>query len=344
MALVNPERPMATITKILNKESIEGAERIELYTVYGWKVVGQKDEFQEGDLCVYVVIDSVFPDNFKKTQFLEGKPLKTRLMRGVYSQGLIFPVSWLHEERGIDISLLREDDDVTSVIGIKKWVTRDEMSQYVDTSKNSFPSCVPKTDEPRIQNNPKLLKTLIGNEIVITRKEDGCSATYIYDAKEKEFKVCSRNCVVQPDKLDKSVIHYFNVSNSFDIEKKMEQYGKSLAIQGEIVGPSINGNKLKLSKLDFRVFNIYDIEKQVYISTTDMIQLCNEFGFNTVPILYIGSTDARTETVQTMLSYVETIEYNKDCPAEGIVVRTNNCSPRTSFKVISNKFLLKHKL
>jgi RNA ligase (TIGR02306 family) len=262
-------------------------------------------------------------------------------MRGVYSQGFIFPLSWLNEERGTDISLLKEGDDVTEVIGIKKWVSNDELSQYADTKKIPFPSFVPKTDEPRIQNNPELLTTLIGNEIVISRKEDGCSATYVYNAEKKEFMVCSRNYVVQPDK---SVIQYFNVSKSFDIEKKMEQYGKSLAIQGEIVGPSINGNKLKLAKLDFRVFSIYDIEKQVYVSTTEMLSICKDLGFNTVPILYMDPNDARTETVQSLLSYVETIEYNKDSPAEGIVVRTNTCSPRTSFKVISNKYLLKHKL
>ena len=139
---------------------------------------------------LYVVIDSVFPDNFKQAQFLEGKPLKTRFMRGVYSQGFIFPLSWLNEERGTDISLLKEGDDVTDVIGIKKWVSLDELSQYADTKKIPFPSFVPKTDEPRIQNNPELLTTLIGNEIVISRKEDGCSATYVYNAEKKEFMVC----------------------------------------------------------------------------------------------------------------------------------------------------------
>jgi RNA ligase (TIGR02306 family) len=164
--------------------------------------------------------------------------------------------------------------------------------------------------------------------------------TYVYDAK-MGFIVCSRNYVIQ---LNKSTIHYFNVCTSFDIEKKMTQYGKSIAIQGEIVGPSINGNKLKLNKLDFRVFNIYDIENQTYISTTDIIQFCNDYKLNTVPILYLGPNNETVQSVQNLLSYTETVEYDKNVPAEGIVVRTNTCSPRTSFKVISNKYLLKHKL
>jgi hypothetical protein len=62
MALVNPERPMATVTKIRNVEPIKDADRIELYTVYGWKVVDGKGKYQKDDMCVYVVIDSVFPN------------------------------------------------------------------------------------------------------------------------------------------------------------------------------------------------------------------------------------------------------------------------------------------
>jgi len=342
MPLASPDRPMATIAKILNVAPIAGADRIELYTVYGWNVVDEKDKYREGDLCVYVVIDSVFPENFLRAQFLGGKPLKTRFMRGVYSQGLIFPLSWLAEERQIDISLLKENDNVTDIIGIKKWISQDEATQYDDTDKkNLFPSYVPKTDEPRIQNNPKLLTSLIGNEIVITRKEDGCSATYVFNAETNEFLICSRNYIVS---LDKSTAHYFNMNELFNIETKMKQLGRSIAIQGEIVGPLINGNKLKLTNYDFRVFNIYDIEKQTYVSTTEMMSICEELKLNTVPILYLGGNDARTESVQSLLIYAESIEYNKGCPAEGIVVKTNTCSPRTSFKVISNKYLMKHKL
>ena len=66
-----------------------------------------------------------------------------------------------------------------------------------------------------------------------------------------------------------------------------------------------------------------------------------------MPILYRGKNNNiidKTQSVETLLSYVETIEYDKGNPAEGIVIRTNTCSPRISFKVISNKYLLKHKL
>jgi RNA ligase (TIGR02306 family) len=342
MALVNPERPMATITKILNKASIKDADNIELYTVYGWNVVGKKDEFQKDDLCVYVVIDSIFPEDFKKTQFLEGKPLKTRFIRDVCSQGLIFSLSWLAEERGIDITALKEGDDVTAIIGIKKWISKDELAQYSsDTTNTKFPSYVPKTDEPRIQNHPELLDALKEKEIVITRKEDGCSATYVYDATTQEFMVCSRNYVIQ---MDASTKQYFSIETMFNIKEKLSQYGKSLALQGEIVGPGINGNRLKLRKLDFRVFNIFDIENQSYVSTNDMVKICQKLNFNTVPILYIGKMNEITESVDTLIAYAETIKYDNNIPAEGIVVRTNTPSPRISFKVISNKYLSKHKL
>jgi hypothetical protein len=50
----------------------------------------------------------------------------------------------------------------------------------------------------------------------------------------------------------------------FCVENKM-----NIALQGEIVGPGINGNKENMANHDFFLFNIYDINKHCYLSSAD---------------------------------------------------------------------------
>ena len=56
-------RQLASIQRIEKLEPIEGADFILKATVLGWHLVVRKDEgFKEGDLAVYVEIDSLLPD------------------------------------------------------------------------------------------------------------------------------------------------------------------------------------------------------------------------------------------------------------------------------------------
>jgi len=382
-----PDRTMATIDTIVAKRVImddKGNEalNIELVTVRGWQVVAMKNDFEVGDLCVYVEIGSVFPTDFKKADFLEGQPLKSVLKLKTLSQGLVFKLDWLTEERGIDISSLAVGDDVTSIIGIKKWVEPEESELYEpDTqptgskapqnnrTKIPFPNFIPKTDEPRIQNNKKFIEDIQNEQIFVSRKEDGCSATFVtaqadanwfwsfvntiwlyifgYCYKEtKEFLVCSRNFGYRAETADST--KYFMIAERFRIKEKLEAYGKNhpcIAVQGEIIGPGINGNRLKLTDFDFRVFSIYNVADSCYFSQSEMVDICKELGLNTVPILYQGlaSANEHFQSLESILSYTGSVQYNNGNPAEGIVVRVDKQSPRISFKVISNEFLLKHK-
>ena len=95
---MNELRSLVHIEKIVAIEPIEGADRIELATVLGWKCVVKKDDFKVGDLCVYVEIDSCVKTSFKPFEFLKERAdkfgfyhVKTMKLRGVFSQGLVLP-------------------------------------------------------------------------------------------------------------------------------------------------------------------------------------------------------------------------------------------------------------
>lgn len=390
MESVTPDRTMASIVMINDIKEISGANSIELAVINGWQCVVKKGEFKIGDFGVYICIDSIPDLNDPNFSFMKEKNLKrvkTMKMMGEISQGLLGPLSWL-ESRNCPIDNLKEGDDVTTQMGITKYVEPEEFEQYngFDRSESEnirFPSSVPKTDEERLQNKPKFINDILGKTIVITRKEDGCSCTFMVrnfncetdlpnqsdqpnqsSDVAKKFDICGRNFVLTGSKGDPSTAHYFVAEKKYNIENNLLEYcnknNKQLAIQGEIVGPKINSNKLKLSEISFRVFNIYDIDNSKYLDYDQVLNLCQILGLETVPELWRGLADDFNPNnnltlleminqpnqkiqniIKIFLDFADSICYNPGEVAEGIVIKTvNGHDRRVSFKVISNKFLL----
>ena len=97
-------RKLATVRKIDELTPIPDADKIELATVGGWKVVCQKGLYEVNDLAVYFEIDSWIPhalapfltkpEHFPKVfEGVEGQRLKTIRLRGQLSQGLLMPLA-----------------------------------------------------------------------------------------------------------------------------------------------------------------------------------------------------------------------------------------------------------
>jgi RNA ligase (TIGR02306 family) len=326
-----------------------------------------------GDLAVYFNIGSLLDIENPHTAHLQGKPLKTIKMRGVLSQGLLGKLDWFdlnlkdgkerdekerdgNERDGKERNVVEgnrsvaEDDDVTEILKVKKYVASEEMNLYSgpsDPSRAPWPQQIPKTDEPRIQNSPKSLEKLVGNEIIITQKYDGTSTTFF--VLNEKFCVCSRNNMIL-DTWDKITNNnnrvYLEMANKYKLEDKMLKMKRNLAIQGETIGPKINGNKHKVKENDFYVFNIYDVDLKMYLSWDEIVEICNFLGIKTVPVVYRGQMKEEWNSVESLLALSDSQKYVTGEICEGIVVKTNSKDgfERTFFKVISNHYLLKYKL
>lgn len=116
-------RALAHVELVSNIEPIEGADRIELVTVLGWKVIQQKDTVKVGDKVVYIEIDSKVPA-IEPFEFLEkrGYKVKTMKMRGCISQGLIMSFDQLDK----NADKYSVGDDLTNELGITKIETDEE--------------------------------------------------------------------------------------------------------------------------------------------------------------------------------------------------------------------------
>ena len=335
------ERKLASIRIISDIQPIEGADMIELSIVDGWKVVVAKNVGHKvGDMVIYCEIDSFLPikDEFeflRKTSYkkmsdgTEGFRLKTIKMRGQVSQGLILPMSVVeYTNVGFEVGM-----DVTNLLGISKYEPPipAELSGKV---KGLFPSFLRKTDEERVQNLTKEYEQYksLGRNFYVTEKLDGSSATFYH--KDGVFGVCSRNLEL----LETEGNTFWKVARELDLENKMRDFGVNISLQGELIGEGIQGNPYKIKGQTVKFFNLFDIDLQVYHSLAHLGRALGIMGLKMVPI--VDEFFVLPNTIEELLKYAEDKSVlNTKFDREGVVIRSND---RTiSFKVISNKFLLK---
>jgi RNA ligase (TIGR02306 family) len=334
-------RKMASIRRIDDIVPIEGADAIECAVIGGWKVVVKKNEFNIGDLGVYCEIDSWIPTELapflskgkepRVFEGIKGERLRTVKLRGQLSQGLLLPL----EPTCANIeSELFEGLDVSFPLNIIKW----EMpinAQLAGQVKGNFPTAIPKTDQERAQNLTKEIKAAFESNLLfeLTEKLEGSSMTcYLID---QEFGVCSRNLDLKQDENNT----LWKIAIEDDIKFKMHISGlQNHAIQGEIIGPGIQGNIYKLDKPAFYVFDIYDIEKGAYMNPFERQALIKVLRLNHVPVI-TNDKDLGVGTVDELLLWAEGKSVlNEKQEREGVVFKQINGG--MTFKAISNKYLL----
>jgi RNA ligase (TIGR02306 family) len=342
---------------------IAGADRLELASLSGhaWKCVVGKGEFHPGQRVVYFEIDSALPVDDERYAFLASRCLKrwklgdkvldscyrirTMTLRGTLSQGLVLPFSAFPE-----IAEAKDGDDVTEALRVRHYDDlASEMQAIIAPNsgdlkqKGPFPSFIPKTDEERIQNLadwPELYPTVGWS---VTRKCDGTSMTAFYEParKDDEFGVCSRNFELKLD-ADNA---YTRMAAKLDLREKlkvMADCGLALAVQGELVGPGINGNRDRLTEPDWLVFRIWNIDRQEWLTVADCHSICRELELRHVPVVDSVITLSELGSVDEILRYAEGRTENGN-EREGVVFREIGTTHPKSFKAVSNRYLLQNK-
>lgn len=330
-------RKLATLAEIATVRTHPNADSLDLVTIRGWQVVVKRGEFKSGDPCVYVEIDSVLPE-WPEFEFLRKNRfrIKTIKLRGELSQGISFPVSIIPSDAGS----FNEGDDLSEVLDIKLYAPPIPACLAGDV-EGKFPSFIPKTDCERIQNHPWLLEDK-DRTWVATEKLDGSSATYFW--KDGHFGVCSRNWELR----DAPNNAYWIAARKYKLEEKLSSLGKNIALQGELIGPKIQGNRYKLDCYEIRFFDFFVIDLSRYLTSHDKRWLLSIMELDQVPVIYsvFNSGDFNNLTVNDVLGFAEGESKIGKCEREGLVFlpTCEESDPRigrVSFKAISNKFLLK---
>ena len=341
-------RQLATVQTVADVQPIENADAIEKVRVLDWWCVAKKGELALNQPCCYIEIDALCPSSHPAFKFLgersrevtialenggtaSGYRLKTIRLRGQISQGLALPLATLGLEEWIE-----PGTDVSADLGIVKWEPPIS-KQMAAIARGPFPSFIPKTDEERVQNLGETVRKHAGEVFYVTEKLDGSSATFYRT--EERFGVCSRNL----DLLEGNM--YWNVARSEGMEEKLPT---GFAVQGEIIGESIQGNPLQRKGQRFYAFNVYDIDNGEFLDFEDFVSFCAVHGIEHVPVVFHGL--ALPEEVQKLVEMADNKSLlSPNCDREGLVFRPlkeqreemRGSISRLSFKAISNRYLLK---
>lgn len=339
-------RQLASIQRITAIDPIEGADAIECASVLGWKVVVKKGEYAVGDLAVYFEIDSVPPDEDQYKflwRFAEVRPnnfrIKTVKLRGQISQGILFP--WDVAENAVMEQMDQSDacqylgtdwsegDDVTELLRVAKYEV--PLPRGSADVEGQFFDGVIKTDEERVQSaeGAKRLVALQGQMYYITVKCDGASMTVAMH--EGKPKVASRNYRLA-DTPDSA---YWNAARNgglLDLVAACPWW----AIQGELVGPGIQSNRLGLKQHECLIFNVYDRNMGMYVSFIELKEIAGDMM---VPLVEAGYSFRKDQ--DDLLKLAEGKYAGTTNEREGIVIRSQVPDNRISFKCVSNRYLLK---
>ncbi|KAM9968983.1 hypothetical protein ACTFIW_000390 [Dictyostelium discoideum] len=375
-------RSLAYFERILKLEAIVGADVIEIATVLGWRVVVKKGLYKVGDPVVYCEIDSILPP---WQYFIDDKmdsrgfKIKTIKLRGEISQGYCIPIKELinHPHKKIKAVYKEEDNNnnetiihlldeesneqipiemgrnLTDFIGIKKITEYVQIPRNVNGSNRkayTFPSFVKKTDQTRIQSVPHYFDVHQDLLWEVTEKLEGSSITVF--KKGEKSGVCSRNFLIED--FQGSDIHQA-VIEDLDLLNRLSTIDLNIALQGEILGPKIQGNIYQLRKNYFKIFDIFLIDSQRYATHDERIEILNSLKLtpsdHMAPVIS-NNFSLKGKTLSDILDMANGFSMLKESKPkilrEGLVFKSTSTIGSVnqsviSFKAISNQYLLKKK-
>jgi RNA ligase (TIGR02306 family) len=355
------ERKLARLVVLDEVIAHPNADALDIATIGGWRVVAQKGLYVTGDIACYFEVDSWIPHEIapflskdkepKVYEGVKGERLRTIKLRGEISQGLLIPVDELPNSNEIVAELNRQalssmggfDIDLTEQLGILKW-ERPVNANLAGLAKGNFPQFIRKSDQERVQNLKRQYQDAVASneEFNVTYKLDGSSFTGYVKKNAEDVVVtgvCSRNLEL---KFEGNVENLFvKTFNKYNLDDKLRTYhavtGRNIALQGEMVGNTIQGNFEGLDDTQLFIYNVFDIDTQQYLLPGEARHVCNDLDLAMVPTF--NPRMPLPATIAEILLMADGPSGLNGKFREGLVFKS--LTRNFQFKVVSNRYLLK---
>ena len=302
------------VVKIDSKENHPNADRLTIYKIGGYTCISNKledgsDRYNVGDLVVYIPSDSVLPEALlKKMEFWDeekgkgvlagslGNRVKPLKLRGIFSEGVLYPVHCTYETICIDGNTGKkingcsiedpvdggdwawskniEGMDVSKLLGITKYEPVIPASMGGEIF-NGGTEIVEKYDVEPIQKYMNIL--IEGEEVVMETKIHGTNCRWIFSQEETNEEAFGKNknvFIASKGQGDKGLFFKNNKNNdsnvyckSFldgDIESKvlssnLWKDGNTIHVFAEVYGSGIQDLTYGMinGKYTYAVFDVY---------------------------------------------------------------------------------------
>lgn len=343
------ERKMVRIVEVGDIIPIAKADAIEVAKVGGWSAVVKKGVHQKGSKAVYFEIDTFLPEGNPAWQFLvdthatdfegqRGHALRTVRLRGQISQGLLMSFSelGLHPDEALSPGF-----DLAAKLGARKY--EEALSpEMIKVARGMLPTEVPRTKQERIQNMESEFSDwqnqgAKGNLTwELTEKLEGASCTFAW--MKGDLHACSHRIDYHPADSNE----FWQAARSLDIEAKLRaEFGnRSIALQGELVGPGMEQNVYGLESRQFMLYEVVDLDAGRKFTPVERRALCAKLGIPHVPVIATGYSLSPDQPMEALLLAADAESvFAPGFRREGVVYKCEQ-DPEISFKAISNDYLI----
>ncbi|KAF4976299.1 hypothetical protein FZEAL_7015 [Fusarium zealandicum] len=339
-----------------------GAQRIEAASVDGWTVVVR---FDEGDQGLCFEIDSLLPGSGPRWADMapsrepgaDGPApdmrIKTRRIRGVFSQGLLIPLSEFPEivaavqalARGVapsELDAKLRETSFEELLRVRKFESPDGSESSTDgvTPLPDFPFFIPRTDQERVQNMPDVFYSHRDAVFQESTKMDGSSVTVFYFCRDSpHYNLLDPEILASgPDSLG----CVGSTVRKLDLSATLAKIGRNIAIQAELCGSSIQANYegFPPGTHSLLLYAVWDIDAQRYLPPREVRETwASRLGVPHVPVHGYRPLREMGACVADLVARAEGKGVNGR-KREGIVLKQEDAP--FGFKAISNSYLVRH--
>lgn len=313
---------------------LENSDRLEITLVHGgYPCITESGRFKEGDLAVYVPVDSMVPLDHPDFAWLKKKPeqthhrVKAMKLRGTFSMGLLAPIPLIWDS-------VQPGQDAAEALGITKY----EPPETGSDQDVPDPGLMPVYTD--IEGLRKYLDVLIpGEDVVITEKIHGENARYTWarDHEGGSLWVGSRTRFKQ----DNAGSRWWQAARAHMLAPILSKY-EGFGFYGEVHGYT-KGFKYGVSKsaTGLRFYDVIDTVTRKYLDCDHAQFMVHEAELDYAPILYRGPWEP---SLLSLAEGVSTLDASH--VREGFVVRPvkERFDPRVGrviLKLHGEGFLLK---
>lgn len=372
----------------LKIEEHSNADALEIACVGDYRSIIQKGQYKTGDLGVYIPEQAILPEWLIAQLGLEGRlagkaknRVKAIKLRGVLSQGLIYPVipetdavgehiltKQLHFEPNDCCDQVRDEfimigaeegADMTNFLGIVKYepVIPASMSGEVEGASG----CTLKYDIENIKKYPDVL--IPGEQVSITEKLHGTwccfgshpEAPYVVTSKGLSargliFQINTKNT---ESNLYVRTLEETRDDSSHNIIDRVhfyfnELYGNPMLpfyVLCEIFGRGVQDLHYGQEKPAFRIFDVYIGEpgQGRYLNNAELVDLIfNVEGARLVPQIYVGPYSKEVVEQYTDGTNIEGgFNVREGVVIKPVIERRHDELGRVILKSVSEKYLLR---